>query len=213
TACAQALVARIAKFEAAIAGRVRRLQELARRGDRSARDRLRRRQSSLARSAAAQLDRHGDGMARRADDLRLSSRRAVVGARHTLAGSAERLPRLAGSVIEEGNGRLQRQASTVARAAMVDLAKSEERVRNTAGQAESTIRRVLGDEERELRGTRRVLVAFDPTRQLERGWTLTLDEEGSLVRSASGLRGGQRITSRFVDGDRTSIVEAEAVSP
>ncbi len=213
TACAQALVARIAQFETAVGWRVRRLQELARRCDGAAHDQLRRRQTSLARSAAAQLDRHGDGTARRADDLRLSARRAVFGAHFALTASAERLPRLAGSLIDDENARLQWQASTVVRAVMFDLVRSEERLRNTAGQTESAARRALGDAERELGGTRRVLLAFDPTRQLERGWTLTLDEGGSLMRSASGLRSGQRITSRFIDGDRTSVVDTEAVSP
>jgi len=213
TACAQALVARVAQFEAAVGHRVRRLQELARRSDGAARDQLHRRQMSLARSAAAQLDRHGDGTARRADGLRLSARRALSGAGITLAASAGRLPRLAGALVEDRDRRLQHQATTVVRAARLDLVRSEERLRTTAGHADSATHRALGDQERVLAGTRRVLVAFDPSRQLERGWSLTLDESGSLVRSACDLREGQRIVSRFVDGDRTSIVDAQAVSP
>jgi len=213
TACAQALVARIGQFEAAVGARVRRLQELARRCDSAAHDHLHRRRTSLARSASAQLDRVGDAISRRADDLRLSAERSVAGAGMVLAASAERLPRRAGELLDDGAGRVHTKASTVARVATFDVVRSEERLRTTAGHVDGSVRRSVADGERDLDATRRVLVAFDPTRQLERGWTLTLDEAGTLVRSAAGLRQGQRITSRFVDGDRTSVVETGTVSP
>ncbi len=212
TACAQALVARVGQFEVSVGTRARRLRELARRRDRAAYDHLHGRQTSLARSAAGQLDRHGDAMSRRSDDLRVSARRALSGAGVTVATSAERLPRLAGILIDDRAGRVHQQASTVARVTTFDLARSEERLRDTVARVGAAARRSLGDEERDLAGICRVLAAFDPTRQLERGWTLTLDEGGALVRNASGLRRGQRIISRFVDGDRTSVVEAEAVA-
>jgi len=213
TACAQAIVSRIARFDAAVRERARRLQELAQRSERSAHDVLQGRRTSLARSTAAQLDRHGDAAARRSAALQLSAGRAVSGARLTLAASAERLPGLARAVLDERAGRLRQQAAAADREAMSDLDGGERRLRASARQLATAAQRTLADERRELAGTHRVLVAFDPTRQLERGWTLTLDDGGTLVRSAADLRPGQRITSRFIDGDRTSVVEPEVVAP
>ncbi|HEX3393983.1 MAG TPA: exodeoxyribonuclease VII large subunit [Acidimicrobiales bacterium] len=96
--------------------------------------------------------------------------------------------------------------------AVFGLDTSEHRLRVAAGRVTTCTRRAVADEEREQAGTRRVLVAFDPVRQLERGWTLTLDADGALVRRAADVRPGQRIATRFVDGQRTSVVEAEEVS-
>ncbi|MGI8776633.1 MAG: exodeoxyribonuclease VII large subunit [Acidimicrobiales bacterium] len=212
TACAQAIVSRIARFDAAICERARRLPELARRSDRSARDLVDGHRAALARSTAAQLDRHGDATAHRAATLQLSAKRAVSGARLALAASAERLPRLARAGVGERTDQVRQQAAAAGRAAVSDLDRGEDRLRTSARQVATSAQRTLADEQRELAGTQRVLIAFDPTRQLERGWTLTLDEAGTLVRSAADLHPGQRVTSRFIDGERTSIVEAE-VSP
>ncbi len=188
TACAQALVSMVATFERAVCDRARRVQQLARRADAGAGDRLEARRRLLARSAGAQLDRHGDSTCRVAADLQISARRCAAAATGAVTAVAQRLPRSAGTVLDERTARLHHQASTVLRAAGRDLERNDDR----------------------LAGTSRVLVAFDPSRQLERGWTLTLDDRGALVRRASALRPGQRITSRFVDGERASVVEAGA---
>ena len=47
--------------------------------------------------------------------------------------------------------------------------------------------------------------AFDPLRVLERGFSMTLDSDGKLIRSAKNIKPKQEITTRFVDGEITSI--------
>jgi exodeoxyribonuclease VII large subunit len=69
-------------------------------------------------------------------------------------------------------------------------------------------RRSLASHQHELARRQQVLRAFDPQRQLERGWTLTADASGRLVRSAAVLGPGERITTRFVDGEALSVVES-----
>ena len=54
---------------------------------------------------------------------------------------------------------------------------------------------------------RRLLAAYDVDRQLERGYTLTLDRHGRIVRSAGGVGPGQELVTRFADGTVRSIVE------
>ena len=43
--------------------------------------------------------------------------------------------------------------------------------------------------------------SFDPARVLERGFTMTLDTKGKLIRSAKHIKPNQDITTRFVDGE------------
>jgi exonuclease VII large subunit len=59
-----------------------------------------------------------------------------------------------------------------------------------------------------LDGWRRLLAAYDVDRQLERGYTLTLDASGRPVRSLAGLAAGDEISTRFADGVARSRVEA-----
>jgi exodeoxyribonuclease VII large subunit len=59
---------------------------------------------------------------------------------------------------------------------------------------------------------RRLLSAYDVERQLERGYTITLDGEGGLVRSAEGLLPGTVLVTRFADGKARSEVRAVEVA-
>ena len=47
---------------------------------------------------------------------------------------------------------------------------------------------------------------LDPARLLERGYTLTLDAGGRLVRRAADVTPGQRLRTRFADGEVASTV-------
>jgi exodeoxyribonuclease VII large subunit len=59
---------------------------------------------------------------------------------------------------------------------------------------------------------RRLLAAYDVERQLERGYTLTLDPAGRVVRSAAGLTPGDGLVTRFADGTARSSVDRVTVS-
>jgi exodeoxyribonuclease VII large subunit len=62
----------------------------------------------------------------------------------------------------------------------------------------------------ELEGRRRLLGAYDPRRSLERGWTLTLDADGRILRSVEDVPDGAMITTRMVDGLlRSSVIDRE----
>ena len=54
---------------------------------------------------------------------------------------------------------------------------------------------------------RRLLAAYDVERQLERGYTITYDDTGGVVRSAAGLSVGAVLETRFADGRRRSTVD------
>lgn len=55
------------------------------------------------------------------------------------------------------------------------------------------------------------LHAYDPQRALERGWSITTDGAGRLLRSVAGIRPGATLRTRVSDGTVTST--AETVAP
>jgi exonuclease VII large subunit len=60
-------------------------------------------------------------------------------------------------------------------------------------------------------GWRRLLAAYDIDRQLERGYTLTLDADGRRARSARSLGVGDVLVTRFADGAARSVVESTEI--
>ncbi|MFZ0665249.1 MAG: exodeoxyribonuclease VII large subunit, partial [Acidimicrobiales bacterium] len=55
--------------------------------------------------------------------------------------------------------------------------------------------------------SRRLIAAYDIERQLERGYTLTVDGEGRLLRSATAVSPGEQLHTRFSDGSVRSVVD------
>ncbi|MGH9017899.1 MAG: hypothetical protein ACRDY1_09155, partial [Acidimicrobiales bacterium] len=64
----------------------------------------------------------------------------------------------------------------------------------------------VGHHAERLETWRRLLSAYDVERQLERGYTLTVGEDGAVVRSAAGLGPGTVLRTRFADGTAVSDV-------
>jgi exodeoxyribonuclease VII large subunit len=52
------------------------------------------------------------------------------------------------------------------------------------------------------------VAAVDPAVQLARGWSITRDHRGAVIRSVDALRVGTAITTTFIDGETTSVVDA-----
>jgi exodeoxyribonuclease VII large subunit len=64
----------------------------------------------------------------------------------------------------------------------------------------------IAEQEQRLVSWRRLIAAYDVERQLERGYTLTLDPEGRILRSVDELAPGSAIVTRFADGSARSEV-------
>ncbi|HET7721064.1 MAG TPA: exodeoxyribonuclease VII large subunit, partial [Acidimicrobiales bacterium] len=67
-------------------------------------------------------------------------------------------------------------------------------------------RRRLDDHGDRAASRRAVLEAYDPRRQLARGWTLTRTADGRLVRDVAGLAAGDSLVTTFASGTATSTV-------
>jgi exodeoxyribonuclease VII large subunit len=131
------------------------------------------------------------------------------------------LERLVGR-LQEGKGRLQTAARYELDQATSALALARSRAvhgaivgaeRNTATvdrQAQDLARiarHVLADAEERLTHRRTVLEAYNPTRQLARGWSLTKSADGRIIRSVGDTAVGQGIMTVLADGTLSSNVD------
>ena len=78
---------------------------------------------------------------------------------------------------------------------------------------ERLCRNRLRDHLSRLEKSQAVLEALNPSAALARGYTLTLDEDGHVIRSASSTSQGQNLTTRFHDGAVRSRVESAENPP
>jgi exodeoxyribonuclease VII large subunit len=77
----------------------------------------------------------------------------------------------------------------------------------------SSTGRALRAAERDVVSWTAQVRAYDPARAMERGWSMTRRGDGSLVRSAGDVRPGDRLVTRFHDGEaRSTVDEVEAAS-
>jgi exodeoxyribonuclease VII large subunit len=116
----------------------------------------------------------------------------VAGARRQLAGHHARLVGRAGGLAARASHQVTtRQLRVASRAAALGpLAR---------GAVAAADQRVVG--------WRQLLAAYDIEHQLRRGYTMTTDGQGRIVRGVHGLHAGDRLVTRFVDGSATSIVD------
>jgi exodeoxyribonuclease VII large subunit len=103
--------------------------------------------------------------------------------------------------------RLSARAVSAARRAPLTLERSEGVLSERAGRLGVLAVRHLGRSDERLGAWRRLLAAYDVDRQLERGYSLTLTADGSLVRRAGDVARGQQIVTRLADGSLQSTVE------
>ena len=131
--------------------------------------------------------------------------------------------------VEDAHQHHSRARHRLAGGARGQLRGHEERVRSRAGRLGLHARRQLegaavalearaarlaplslavADREADrIASLRRLLAAYDVERQLERGYTLTLDEDGRIVRSSAAVTAGQPLLTRFADGTVRSRAE------
>jgi exodeoxyribonuclease VII large subunit len=147
---------------------------------------LDRRRRGMATGTRSQLDRHADGLVHRARTLRGAVRSQV-----------------------DAHGRdVSARGGLLARAAVRTLDSHESTVRSCTRRVTSLPNRRLQGEDLRLAQWRRLLGAYDYRRQLERGYSVTRDGAGRVVRSVSELGPGDRVRTRLADGEVTSIVSA-----
>jgi exodeoxyribonuclease VII large subunit len=144
--------------------------------------------------------------------LRLSRhvRSAASGADRHLATARGRLAGSARQQLGWHRQRLERDAAVIGRQAVRAVDGATAQTKMHALRLARSARSAMGSAEERLAGLRRLLTAYDVERQLERGYTLTMDEHGRLLRSTVQAGPGQVLRTRFADGTVDSVVTDEA---
>jgi exodeoxyribonuclease VII large subunit len=102
--------------------------------------------------------------------------------------------------------RLEQRAAALGRGAPATVHQAQGSVEARSARLGPAALRSLADAEHRVSGWRRLLGAFDVERQLERGYTLTMDEDGRVLRSGVSLSDGDVLVTRFADATARSVV-------
>ncbi len=137
-----------------------------------------------------------------------------------LLGSSVSLRRAVRLGMERSVSELRSAETRIGSAALVAIERSQGRLANRAQRLAGPSMQHLAAEAQHISHQREVLRLLDPKRQLQRGWSLTRDAQGKLVRSSARLQPGEQLVTTFAEGSATSIIDeirspacAEAESP
>ncbi len=151
------------------------------------------------------------------DHLGRSRRRLSTGARMQLGRHGERLAHRAFAVRGVVQGQLDVHAqllagrgASVGKAAVRVLEDADRVIARQAALLAVLPERQLGHEQRQTTQWRRLLAAYDYQRQLDRGYSVTRDHNGDVVRSVAAAAAGDRLTTEVADGAITSVVADQA---
>lgn len=160
----------------------------------------------LATAAAAVLLRAGREL-RRFERLPQLAAGRLETARLRVAQKARSLSQLSARRLREAERRLGEQARRLAQAAPRAIARrrplAEERVRQIARR----VKDLLGRHQTWLDGAARLCHQVAPERLLERGFSITRDAAGALLRAPDQVRSGEMLTTRTAGGLVRSRVE------
>jgi exodeoxyribonuclease VII large subunit len=131
--------------------------------------------------------------------------RFVVAADRHLGACQGRLSGSARQQLRWHRERLEQRAVALGRGAPAAVHHARGSVEARSARLGPAALRSLSDAEHRVSGWRRLLGAFDVERQLERGYTLTMDEDGRVLRSGA-LSDGDVLVTRFADATARSVV-------
>ncbi len=155
----------------------------------------------------------GEQMVQSEHGLDRHRQRVIVGARSQLGRHSERLAHrtqaLRGAAkggVDAHRHRLEAARSLLARSALRSLVAEEVEAATRAERLAALPDRRLAAEGVRTAQWRKLLSAYDFQRQLDRGYSVTRDAQGRVVRSSATLSPGGRLFTRLAEGSATSEV-------
>ncbi len=184
TACAQAFVAAVGRFEAQLAAIA----------------------SAMATAGVSSANRASTGLGSQSARLATATRLHMGRHSRALLDATDAVRRRAPIAVERAAVRTMRIGSRTAAAARHGVAADEGKLAEATRRLSREPGRALAAEQRRLDGLAAVERAFRPERMLARGWTLTYAGE-RLVRGSGDVVAGDRIRTHTARGDIGSVVE------
>jgi len=158
-------------------------------------------------SGGAELRDADRRLASLALDVAGAARRRCVDAGDELAAAAVRTTTTTARALGRAAAPIERAGVRVTRARFDGVLDQQADVTvAAAGRIDRNVRRRLAADSERAAAMRAVLEAYDPGRQLARGWTLTHTPSGRLLRRAGELTEGAVLVTTFADGSATSTV-------
>ncbi len=139
--------------------------------------------------------------------------RAVARCQQRLQGLSGEVAHGARALVAASRGRPDYLARELGREVRRALDRAGQRAAGPARAIQPAARRLQerGDQRLQLLAAR--VAGLDPQRQLERGFTLTLDGQGRLLRRAGEVVPGQALRTRFADGEVISKADGPESKP
>ena len=102
--------------------------------------------------------------------------------------------------------RMDHLSDSLEAALMSSLSRAEMRLSAAGGRLRPSLELALVKAESRLTRVNESLRLLSPYGVLDRGYSLTVDEKGAVVRDASSLKAGDRLKTRFAVGEISSVV-------
>jgi exodeoxyribonuclease VII large subunit len=134
------------------------------------------------------------------------SRHALGAATNDLSETAHRIARRTHAAVERADERLAMRVDRLARSAPASLAREDRRLVDTGERVLARAGTVLERSTSRLDVVAARVAALDPAVQLARGWSITRDADGRVVRSTDDLARDDIVTIAVADGLITSTV-------
>ena len=148
-----------------------------------------------------------EGVDRRARRLAQRGEARLNEAVRELVTSCASTRRVARQGLDRSSQNLRTTETRIGNAALVAIERSQGRLVNRAQRLAGPSSQHLAVQAQQIAHRRELLQLLNPRHQLERGWSLTRDESGRVVRSLASLRLGERLITTFADGSAGSVVD------
>jgi exodeoxyribonuclease VII large subunit len=148
-----------------------------------------------------------EGVDRRARRLAQRVEARLNEAVRELVTSCASTRRVARQGLDRSSQNLRTTETRIGNAALVAIERSQGRLVNRAQRLAGPSSQHLAVQAQQIAHRRELLQLLNPRHQLERGWSLTRDERGRVVRSLASLRLGERLITTFADGSAGSVVD------
>lgn len=135
-----------------------------------------------------------------------SATQMLSGARQQLAYFTSGIPLMADNIVVRHRARLQQIAAAIPVVAARRIDGAGKDLAFASQWLAMAARQCVANERQRMTGLEKQVELLSPDRVLRRGYSLTL-RDGHVVTSASSLRAGDSLVTRFADGERTSVVE------
>ncbi|MCF0225426.1 MAG: exodeoxyribonuclease VII large subunit [Fibrobacter sp.] len=148
------------------------------------------------------------------DKLMTTFQDITLGARQSITDNRQELTALGNRLQQKISGRIHKEKMQLAlfgsnmhrEVQYIFRGEKERQERNVEGLRQGT-RKILDLEKSKFSLSETKVKAADPVNVLAKGYSLTLSSDGKFIRNANLLKKGDKLTTRFTDGEVISVVQ------